>query len=78
MSEMVDYKQEKFQIGNHIKFDVFGTDLRGTGKILGKGLGGICPMWIVLIEERPTDEMKNIEEKAILVQENFITKIEGR
>jgi hypothetical protein len=71
---MVDYSKEKFQVGDYVKFDIWGSNIRGTGRILGKGLGGLAPMWIILIDERPTDEMKNLVEKAILVQENVIEK----
>jgi hypothetical protein len=73
---MSNYENEKFQIGDSVYFDVFGTELKGTGEILGKALGGICPMWMVLIKDRPTEEMKQLKEKALIVQENFIVKID--
>jgi len=70
--------EEKFQVGDYIGFNIFGTDLRGTGEVLGKALEGICPMWIVLIDERPTDTMRKIKEKALIIQENFMTLMERK
>lgn len=67
--------KEKFEIGDNVKFNVFGTDLTGTGEILGKALGGLCPMWIVLINERGTTYMKKIKEKALLIQEAALEKL---
>lgn len=66
--------KEKFEIGDNVKFNVFGTDLTGTGEILGKGISGLCPMWIVLINERGTTYMKKIIEKALLIQEAALEK----
>ena len=72
---MVDYSKEKFKVGEYIEFDIIGSELRGTGEILGMSSLGLAPMWIVLIRERHTEEMMQLVEKALSVQECFIHKI---
>ena len=64
--------EEKFNIGDIVKFDISGTELSGTGEVLGKASNGICPTWIVLIKDRYTEKILGIKEKALVVQENFM------
>jgi len=75
---MVDYTQDKFRTGDHIKFDIKGTDLQGTGEILGRATDKfvIAPMWIVMLDKKLVHMNEEREEKAIIVQEVFITKEE--
>lgn len=65
----------EFEVNDLVEFDVKGTEIRGKGVILGKSAQTIISWWIVLITDRETDYMKSLPDKAIVIQENFIKKV---
>ena len=66
-------RPDKFNVGDIIKFDIEGTELKGTGEILGKASNGIIPHWIVLLKDRYTKEIIELSEKGLVIQENLIS-----
>ena len=43
---------EGFDVDSRVSFNIDGTEeLTGTGKILGKGIEGFMPMFIVLLDK---------------------------
>ncbi len=64
-----------FKIGDKIRFED-RKDMKGTGEILALGFDHvIVKSWIVSIETRDTDFLKNRPEKAWICLESYLTKI---
>jgi hypothetical protein len=69
-------RNESFEIGQKVKFEIKGTDIRGTGEILGRATrGALLEAWIVLIKERNSEYMKSIPEKAVVINDTDIYPI---
>ncbi len=63
-----------FKIGDKVRFNA--QDLQGTGEILALGFDhAIVKSWIVSIETRDTDFLKNRPEKAWICLESYLTKL---
>jgi hypothetical protein len=62
---------EGFDVDSRVSFNIDGTEeLTGTGKILGKGVEGFMPMFIVLLDKPIAGQ------KALLIQRSLIKKAE--
>jgi len=64
----------KFGVGDVVKFHITGTHIIGEGEILSQPFSGICPMYVVLILKRETENMQKLPDRALLIQENFLWK----
>jgi len=63
-----------FKIGDKVRFSA--KDLQGTGEILALGFDHVVvKSWIVSIETRDTDFLKNRPEKAWICLESYLTKL---
>lgn len=67
--------EKEFKIGDKVKFNVT-PELQGKGTLLAKAFEtAIVTSWMVLIEERYTDFLKNRAELALLVLESHMNVV---